>query len=720
MPWGCYMVTGAWRDMSRQLRINLRFQWNLLLESSSESEPRADFFISTIYCPRVTRLMLEKASGEKNIQLVFDVRNTPEKAITHDELVENCVLNVDFVVHTAAKYDECVPNPAGGAMIPLYDILAAKDGVVKADIHLFMVHDANRNVKGSVTISPMKPLAGMEGKSPVMITYGDAPFNVSSLTSGRQSLLIRNSIAEARQRSYITIRYINAADEIYGNEGGLKPTLPTVRRVNSTIYVTRSGATLPLFYTVDIVQPEIDIKFLANQVEIVRRRMRLRHSDILAMDMRKPRPDVLKRFGSFVGQILCAYVVHCTYRDDFVMAWDVRMKKFIKVLTENFGDVTVDMGSGDCEDFGKIIMRIYLAFRRYRLDPAQPLRAHPILEKVSEFLGCFVAFLVLYGVSGAQINEQPSRITKMGAHENTMLTPLHQVIEEIRRFHPDIDEWVRDAKAVEPRLDEFIELSKSYHSLNLEGTGVLEPTPGKEDNVEIRQYIERHMSDEAFHALRRSYYYDANHNSFYKTVDKIFTPYFLLTGARFGSFLVLQETQQSVDASPTARAAMPFRARYTKSADFALFIKNDPRVAMVMEPHLADAEIQAAQAVMKDIHPSEPMLGPPRHFEKRDRLDALITSIFGGGKKSYVWDYRSEALGPEEIDPPVQAGLVEQVYYLRFGKVYRECLEAIERLCSELGRRKTLVRVVFYPEWATDVVGGYRLVFEMNASLISG
>lgn len=50
---------------------------------------------------------------------------------------------------------------------------------------------------------------------------------------------------------------------------------------------------------------------------------------------------------------------------------------------------------------------------------------------------------------------------------------------------------------------------------------MLEPVPETEANVAVRKYIEQHMSDEAFYALRRSYYYDDKNNSFYKTVDKV-------------------------------------------------------------------------------------------------------------------------------------------------------------------------------------------------------
>lgn len=164
---------------------------------------------------------------------------------------------------------------------------------------------------------------------------------------------------------------------------------------------------------------------------------------------------------------------------------------------------------------------------------------------------------------------------------------------------------------------------------------------------------------------------------------------------------------------------MPLRERYTKSADFARFIKNSPSVAMIMEPHLELEEIRVAKHVLKDLHPPEAMHAPPRRFEKRDQCDGIIAEVFQNKKKAYAWEYRSEPLASgEDVDEPAASGLVEQVYYLRSGKVYKECIEAIERTFASLANGGMLKRVVFYPEWLTTVVGGYRIVLQLNAERI--
>lgn len=446
------------------IRLQFRCKWNVLLEPNSETDLRADFYLSTTFSQKVITVALGDGKGERNMILDFPLVRTD---ITQLDILKDCVLNIDFSVHTSNAYNECVPNPAGCVMIQLLEMLTSANSTVDSDVYLFMVHETSRKSKGSVSISPMPPIGGV-GSSPVMLTHNGAFFDPSIYRGASGDALLQHALAESKRRTYIAMRAINASDSIYGNEGGLRPTMDTVRRVNSTIYVMRSGVTLPLFYTIDVVQPDISLSFLLNCIELVRRRMGIKESTLLGLDMKKPTVQALKTFGSFVGQILCAYVIHCSYREDFVMAWDSLQKRFVKVLTENFGDVTVDKGSGDCEDFGKIILRVYLAIRRYRLDPSNPLAKHPLLNKVAEFLACFISFLVLYGVSSAEINEDPKKIKKMGAHENAMVTPLNQVIEEIRRFHPDVDDWVTTANAAEPNIGEYIERSKYYQSLILE------------------------------------------------------------------------------------------------------------------------------------------------------------------------------------------------------------------------------------------------------------
>ena len=690
----------------QRLKLQFSFTWKLVLDPARESEPLAHFYISTIYSKQVQVVKLERSSGSTDVYLDLPFDRATKRRISPEELTKSCRLNVDFYVHTANNDEECVSNPAGCVMVPLFELLTSPGGVVNSPVYLYMVHHRDRSVKGAVTIAPLAPLPGLT-RPPVMVSFDGALLP----TPSRE--LVQACVERLKRNNYIALRCIDACDEIYGAETGFEPTMPTVKRINSSIWTSRAGSISPMFYTVDLVDPEIDARYFVNAAEIVRRRMRLRVSDLMRLDMKQPSAAELRTFGSFVGQFMCLYVVHCTYRSDFIHAYDSRLKTFVMVMTENFGDVSVDKGAGDCEDFAKIIIRLYLSLRRLRV--RKQLGEHPLLEKIAEFLACFVPFLVLYGVSSAQINDPAKNVKKMGAHENAILAPLHQVLGEIAHFDPEIYDWVKEVRAVEPNIDEYIERSKRYQSLILEGTGVLEAVPDVERNVRLRVSIEDAMDEAAFTALRRTFYYTEGDSSFYKTVDKLFTPLFLLTGARFGSFIVLQERAEE---RGKPKDAVPLRKRYTKSASFSLFVKNDPRVAMIMEPPFEAEELRVAQSVMKDVHPPEPIRAPPRHFAKRDACDAHLLAAFGPSgaqptpQRPYAWEYRAEALAsPEDVDPPSR--YTEQAYFLRSGVVYPERLASLHRLFSSLARAGTLKNVVCYPEWPDEVVGGYRIVLEM-------
>jgi hypothetical protein len=78
------------------------------------------------------------------------------------------------------------------------------------------------------------------------------------------------------------------------------------------------------------------------------------------------------------------------------------------------------------------------------------------------------SFLVLLGVSSAQINAAPKDIVSMGAHENAMLAPLQKFMDELIRFNPQAQKW-KDQITNDPEQREFWERSRKYPDLVLEG-----------------------------------------------------------------------------------------------------------------------------------------------------------------------------------------------------------------------------------------------------------
>lgn len=331
---------------ARTLKLQFDFKWKLILDNNRESVPEAHFYISTIYSSKVHVRDLGSSAGSKEISLQF-VIDRPSREITHTELAQNCCLNVDFYVHTTNKFNECVSNPAGSVLIPLFELMSTNNGVVEAPVYLYMVHNQDRNNKGRVAISPISPLPGFT-RPPVMMSYGGKAFDVAQVASPLQ---IKECLMTLKRNNYICLRAIDASDEIYGSENGFKPTMPSVKKINSSIWISRAGSTAPLFFTLDLVDPAIEASYFLNAIEIIRRRMRLKESDLLRMNLNRPTATDLKTFGSFVGQLLCLYVIHCSYRDDFVNAYDSKLKAFIIVMTENFGDVSVDKGAGGALSF---------------------------------------------------------------------------------------------------------------------------------------------------------------------------------------------------------------------------------------------------------------------------------------------------------------------------------------------------------------------------------
>lgn len=440
------------------LTLRFLFEWNVNLDPSQESRPFADFYLSTNHSTDMHRIQLETAAGKQKMRLDFS--GPVLKEIAPVKLLQGCNLNIDMYVHTFNAYEEAISNPAGSVVIPLYELAsslsptAQGEGSVQKPLVFYMVHDeAYKYSKGSVTLarppgfgSPMFMM--LRGKQ---ITPQDV-----------RQVSIKALIERAEKNQHICARYIEASEVLYEN---VEPTMETVANINSAIWVSRAGIFPPVFYTVDVVKPVITEAFYQNCLEIVLTRFKMTRQQLLALDITgKNRQDILK-MGSFAGQFLCAYIAHVIYRTDYVIAYDAKANEFTKILTENFGDVSVDMGACDCEDSARITIRIYLGLMR--LHKQQGL--DPVLQHVIWFLKAYLPFLVLLGVSSAQINAAPKDIMNMGAHENAMLVPLKHFVDELSRFHPSALRWQQELLSQDPDMREIYERSASYPELVLEG-----------------------------------------------------------------------------------------------------------------------------------------------------------------------------------------------------------------------------------------------------------
>jgi hypothetical protein len=187
----------------------------------------------------------------------------------------------------------------------------------------------------------------------------------------------------------------------------------------------------------------------------------------------------------------------------------------------------------DCEDFARMIIRLYRVLQRLNGDPS----ISADLQRIINFLACYFPFLVLLGVSSAQINAAPKDIVDMGAHENSILLPRLRFLRMVGQTCPEIERWMVKKLRDEPDSQEVRNWRQSlqYDSIVCEGkfrcfkcqltrtpgTGMLHPTEKPEETIKIRKLMEGFMNEGLFFALRREYFFSEKEGGFYKTVDKV-------------------------------------------------------------------------------------------------------------------------------------------------------------------------------------------------------
>jgi hypothetical protein len=475
------------------LKLHFTLDWELLVAHPDEEISHVDIYVSTEFSKAFFTQELSEDSGSTRLSLSFPL--VEGKTLTIESLLLGCNLNMDFFTKVYNTYHERVQNPAGSVVIPLHEIVC--EGEMAAGIDLYMVRRPEIRSKGQVHVGPLK-VAGLSKPAPIVM-FKDTPI-VKAVHLNDE--LVKEAVQETAASRMDSLGYTEATEYMYEL---LKPTIEQVKNFQSAVYVTRAGIVSALLYTVDVVEPKASIEFFANMCEIVRRRMRLKTSELLAIDTNTlSSPEGAKRFSQFAGWVLELYTNHCTYanpspppfvshptryRLDFVWAFNQKKGKFENVATDCFGDVSVDKGASvracfcfmylhffmlivheDCEDFTRIMNRIYLMLRRMRL--RGELSGHPLLLKLAEFLASYVPTFALLGSSAKEMNEKnAANIKKLGAHENCFLVPLNQFIEAIDRADAEATaDWLAEFEKAEPLYRVARERSKKLQLLILEGT----------------------------------------------------------------------------------------------------------------------------------------------------------------------------------------------------------------------------------------------------------
>ncbi len=330
-----------------QLRLNFDLQWELMLNPRAENNPYVHVYLSTHFADTPQVLKLGSARGTRTVQLDYAL-NQLAPGLSSDNgaasllLLANCDLNFDFFVLTQNDSEEAVCNPAGCIIVPLREVAwpaavgadpREKPPMLRADVHLYMVEDPALQSKGSLLL---RPAAG--GEAAPTITLAGQPLIASMLSA--------EAFRHAQQRHEKALAVCQSMTDMCKELFGyLRPTLPTVANINSDIWCSRAGNLPPLAYTIDLVRPRISEAFYLRCMDVVLRRSGKEPRQVLALLMDERRQDA-ETMGALCGQMMCTYVIHTTYRRDFVWTYDSRIKQYDQLATEAFGDISVEHGAG--------------------------------------------------------------------------------------------------------------------------------------------------------------------------------------------------------------------------------------------------------------------------------------------------------------------------------------------------------------------------------------
>lgn len=354
-------------------------------------------------------------------------------------------LNIDVFSMIKNAYGERCPQRAGCFRVcvaKLMYLLAARDAreagprTICGQVSMPHVFPEQYRIKGNYTISH----SGRYGLPNVM--FGGQPIATSRMPTAQESAnasALKNRTREAALARSQT--YIDACRYMFDR---IPPTWESVLRHDSNEYLSRNGLLPPLAYALDPTPTHITEQYYRNAIEIVMGRNRYARESMLQSLERfgqsKATADDLSSISIAASHMLCLYVVHCIYRRDFVYV-PARAKdgsiRYVEIDTEDFGDVEVDSGASDCEDFTKNIARHH---RRFTDEKRQ--FADPLLVGLQRFLRSYFPAMVLLGVSSAEINAAPATASKLGAHENAFLIPKHMFFDIAARLHRvEFENW---------------------------------------------------------------------------------------------------------------------------------------------------------------------------------------------------------------------------------------------------------------------------------------
>jgi len=357
-------MTATATAQTGELVLSLELNMVLLLDPAHESKPRLDLYLSNHVCNTVHTVLLpydrQRAKDPRwkvelnELRFPISINHSLDSFPLRvggqvlEHLFETCNLNVDVFSSTRNDNKEPCLQRAGCFLIPLaslVSVLLSGRGTVRGDVAMPHVYQTDMRIKGSYEISISRTA-----------TRGGVLWNGVALRSDVLSIADAERYVKRLSRTHernsrIMNGYMKAAQFLYDQ---IKPTWPSVDRINNVEWRTRTAILPSLPYAIDPTLPVVSNAYYENALAIVLSRMNLSREKLAqALRFDKPAERDLDTAGSVAAQILCLFVHHGMYRRDQVYAPskyvdDVTGQtkiRFEDLGTEDMGDCDVDEGA---------------------------------------------------------------------------------------------------------------------------------------------------------------------------------------------------------------------------------------------------------------------------------------------------------------------------------------------------------------------------------------
>jgi hypothetical protein len=301
-------------------------------------------------------------------------------------------------------------------------------------------------------------------------------------------------------------------------------------------------------------------------------------------------------------------------------------------LIESFSVWVRETFTGDCEDFGREILR---ALWDLRVLPLSGTRASPLLQKLQRMRRRYVPLQTLKGVSSAAITDLDSA-DAIGAHMDITLVDKRYMMTLMKNFNSSHSMFGSEYQSISTQnTSSSFSTGGSGQFLPTrvcEGTGVLKPDGSPDDGAEAKQWLTDNF-EMAFRELKTTLHQDIRNgnSSFYKTIQSALVHEFIADNVPIGEVVFF--SKPGVSRRGRIAHASNLDESESESDDVASVLAAGEMIDATHEffPSTTSSSI-GAQVDSTSVH-------PPKSFDEEMR--ALIDSNIGarvisGGTHSSV------------------------------------------------------------------------------------